>query len=192
MSTHLQPRHSRLALPVGLLCWLLSFATGLAADSAPVKEYQVKAAFVLNFVKFVEWPAESFTNAQAPIVIGVLTPDPFNGELARAVEGRKVNGRDLVVRKVEQPGDLNGVHLSFISAAAAERTPETLASLKGKPVLTVGETASFSNQGGMITFVPEGDKLRFEINMITAEAARIKFSAQLLKLAKNVKKELRP
>ena len=119
----------------------------------------------------------------------MLGPNPFGDELAKAVEGRKVNGRDLIVQTAEKIDDVKGVHVLFISAPEDQKLAGHLAALKGKPVLIVGETELFGKNGGIINFTLEGDKVRFEINMETAGGAGLKISAQLQKLAKTVRRK---
>jgi len=170
-------------------CLLAGLVSAEAAEASVSKEYQIKAAFLYNFTKFVEWPDSAFADAKSPIVIGVLGPNPFGDELAKAVEGRKVNGRDLIVQTAEKIDDVKGVHVLFISATEDQKLAGHLAALKGKPVLIVGETELFGKNGGIITFTLEGDKVRFEINMETAGGAGLKISAQLQKLAKTVRRK---
>jgi len=160
-----------------------------AAETSVPKEYQIKAAFLYNFTKFVEWPDSAFADPNKPIVIGVLGPNPFGGELAKAIEGRKVNGRDLVLQTIQKVDDLKAVHVLFIGSEEDRKLAEHLAALKGNPVLTVGETEIFAKRGGIITFSLEGDKVRFEINMESAEQGGLKISAQLQKLAKSVRRK---
>ncbi len=160
-----------------------------AAEAETSKEYQIKAAFVYNFTKFVDWPASSFPEKTTPIVIGVLGTNPFGAELNKAVEGRRVNGREILIRPVSTAAEVSSVNAVFISASEAGRLKELLSSLKAKPVLTIGEKESFTREGGTIAFVLDGDKVRFAINMDSAEAAGIRVSAQLQKLAASVQKK---
>lgn len=160
-----------------------------AAEAETSKEYQIKAAFVYNFTKFVDWPASSFLEKSTPIVIGVLGTNPFGAELNKAVEGRRVNGREILIRAVSTAAELSSVNAVFISASEAGRLKELLSSLKTKPILTIGEKESFTREGGTIAFVLDGDKIRFAINMESAEAAGIRVSAQLQKLAASVQKK---
>jgi hypothetical protein len=159
-----------------------------AVGSAPMRaevsrEYQLKAAFLYNFAKFVEWPAARFEGADAPIVIGVMVDNPFEDELEKAINGRQAGGRSLVVRRVTSGEEARGVHLLFVPAAQEARFAEWTESLAGAAVLTVGESGEFSGRGGVIAFVREADKVRFAVNLEAADAHRLKISAQLLKLA---------
>ncbi len=151
------------------------------------KEYQLKAAFLFNFTKFVEWPATRFADDASPIVIGVLGRNPFEGELANIVKGRAVNGRGIAVKSVTGADDLLTVHLLFVPGG--EEPLLRAAAWQNAAIVTVGESAAFAALSGTITFKPEGDKVRFDINLETAERDQLKFSAQLLKLAAAVRRK---
>ena len=158
----------------------------IGADTQVPKEYQLKAAFLFNFLKFVEWPASRFGSADEPIVLGVFGDNPFGAGLENTVRDRKISGRGIVVRSVQNTADAKATHLLFVSAAEESRFGALREDLKAAGVLTVGESESFLKRGGIISFTIEGDKLRFDINMISADKAGLKISAQLQKLAKNV------
>lgn len=159
---------------------LLGMVASVAMGAEPVsKEYQIKAAFLYNFVNFVQWPPQCFADAGSPIVIGVMGTNPFGGELEKAVGGRKISGRRITVSLVQTVAAARQTHLLFVGAGADVGLDE----LKGTPVLTVGESASFLRQGGIINFVRQNDKLHFGLNMEAAEQAGLKISAQLQKLA---------
>ncbi len=145
------------------------------------KEYQLKAAFLYNFTKFIEWPPARFADANSPIVIGVLGENPFGGELEKIVRGRTVNGRAILVRTVNNAGEGSAVHLLFVPAGEEPRLPEVAP--PAAAIVTIGESRDFAALGGMITFTRVDDKLRFEINMAAAERRRLKINAQLQKLA---------
>ena len=153
------------------------------------KESQIKAAFIYNFTKFVEWPAARFSEPDSPIMIGVFGKSPVALQLPEAIKDRKVNGRGIVFKPIERIADAKSVHLLFVSAAADDQVIEVLNSMKGSSVLTIGESEAFAKAGGMINFVREGDKVRFEINADSAEQADLKISAQLQKLAKSVRRK---
>jgi hypothetical protein len=172
-------------------CFFAGLATGLAQDLV-AKEYQIKAAYLYNFAKFVEWPEQCFTNSQSPLVIGVFGHNPFGDELNAIAKDHKINGRDIVIKTVATVAEAGGVDLMYFSASEDGRVAETLAALKHLPVLTVGETDKFAMSGGIIKLVREADKVHFEINAAAAEQQGLKISAQLLKLAKPIPKEPRP
>lgn len=174
---------------VVLLGLLLFARPALAADETTVsKEYQLKAAFLYNFTKFVEWPPQHFRDARQPITIGVLGHDPFGGELEKVVEGRTINGRAIVVKGLTTASEALGVELVFVGEQEEARFAESLAARDGVHVVTVGESPRSAALGAVITFTMEADKVRFEINQGGAEKAGLKISAQLLKLATVVRK----
>lgn len=170
------------------LC-LLALARGAAADvRAPVAdEWQIKSAFIYNFTKFVEWPEAALGGPSQPIVIGVLGEKPLAQQLAAVVAGRNVNGRPIEVRPVRTAAEARATQLLFVSAAEESRYAAMRDELAASPVLTVGETPSFSVTG-VIGFVQEGEKLRFEINVEIAERSHLKISSQLQKLAATVRR----
>jgi hypothetical protein len=174
-----------IALPALSLLWAVPSNAGAAdgAAAAPAREYEIKAAFLYNFTKFVDWPAQTFANADAPIVIGVLGDSPCVQALERLVKDRKVNGRTIVVRRIASAAEAKLTQMLFVSSAQEAQFAALEPALQSLPVLTVGESPGFASQGGAIDFVPQGDKIRFEININAAEHAGLKISAQLQKLA---------
>lgn len=184
------PRDSFSAPPRRQFFRALAFACGLgvlaaAARAEGAKEYAIKAAYLYNFAKFVEWPANRFADAKSPIVIGIVGRNVFGDELEDAVRGRKVNGRDVVVIEISSEKEMRTAHLLFVAGGDEKSfTPAV-----GTGILTVGESPEFAELGGMVTFVPQGDKIRFTINLDAAERAGLKLSAQLLKLASAVQRK---
>ena len=166
-----------------VLCGLLCLAghPTRGADAEVRKEYQVKAAFLYNFTKFVEWPQARFANDTSPIVIGVLGRNPFGDELAKIVNGRTVNGHPILVKLIATADEVPAVHLLFVPAGEENRLLP--AAWQSAAIVVVGESGAFATLGGTITFTREADKVRFAINLATAERAGLKISAQLLKLA---------
>jgi len=167
-------------LTVGLLGTVSS-----AVQAQTSGEYQVKAAFLYNFAKFVDWPGEAFSDGSAPLVIGVIGNDPFGGALDSAINGKNIGGRRLTVRRLKWGQDLRSCHILFISSSERQRLPQIIQSLRGSSVLTVGDMGQFNQQGGMINFILEASKVRFEINSRGADQARLRISSKLLALAKN-------
>jgi hypothetical protein len=155
---------------------------GHAQDALP--EYQVKAAYLFNFLKFVEWPGDAFPDSLAPIVIGIVGDDPFGNALPEVVVGKTVQGRDLVIRGYRAGENMRGATILFISASEKKRLPQILASLHGSSVLTVADMDGFLDGGGMIQFLSENDRVRFAINVSAASQARLKISSKLLSLAR--------
>jgi hypothetical protein len=181
-------RHSKVAqcAAVGLLYLMRAFAAG--ADGAVSHEYEIKAAFLFNFTRFIEWPSQTFADATSPIVIGVIGTDPFGAALANIVQGRHVNGRAIVAREVTSAEDARATHLLFVGLTKDEDIARLLRAVSGYPVATVGESAAFTARGGAITLVLQGDKVRFEINAAAAAQAHVRVSAQLEKLATVVRR----
>jgi hypothetical protein len=175
-----------LALLLSAILWPGQPAT--AAEPVVTKEYQVKAAFLYNFTKFVEWPAAKFADTNAPIVIGVLGRNPCGAVLAETIKDRKVNGRGIQVRQISTVAEVKGLHLLFITAAETSRFEGLAAALQESTVLGVGESEAFLTRGGTIMFALEEDKVRFEVDLNSAERAQLRVSAQLLKLARKVRK----
>lgn len=153
------------------------------------REYQIKAVFLFNFTKFIEWPGSAFPPNSTTIRIGVLGKDPFGSTLDETVRGETIGNRQLVVKRSQRIEDLLDCHLIFISKSEKDRVPKILSDLGPRAVLTVSETAGFARQGGIINFYLEGNKVRFEINQITARRIGLKISSQLLSVGKIVEPE---
>ena len=177
-------RQTVIILAVLVCAHIVAAPNAHAQDALP--EYQVKAAYLFNFLKFVEYPNESFIDPLAPIVIGVIGDDPFGNALPQVVIGKTVQGRDLVIHVYRIGEDLRGAHILFISASERKRLPMILSSLRGSSVLTVADTEGFLEAGGMIQFLSENDRVRFAINVDATSRAKLKMSSKLLSLARAV------
>jgi hypothetical protein len=171
----------QLVLSLGIL--LLS---GARAQSPAAGEYQVKAAFLFNFAKFVEWPPTSFPDASAPLRICVFGRDPFGEELRNITSEKTVNGRKLEVNQVVDLQLARTCHIIFIASSETAQLKRILESLRGTNALTVSDAKGFTEQGGMINFVLENDRVQFEVNRKAAEQAGLKISSKLLSVAKVV------
>lgn len=166
---------------------LLLMATAAAgADARKDLEYQVKAAFLFNFAKFVEWPADAFTDPQDPVAICILGKDPFGESLDQVVRGETVNGRPLAVRRPRQAPEARDCQILFLGSMERQRQDEILTAVEGASILTVGEGDGFLTGGGVIRFVLEQNRVRFDVNLDAAEANRLKLSSRLLSLARAV------
>ena len=157
-----------------------------ASDAAP--EYEVKAAFLYNFAKFVEWPTSAFTTPDEPLVFCIMGDDPFGASIDRIVKDRAANGRAIAIRREVRADAVSSCHLIFAVAGDEVDVARVVHETSGAPVLTVGESPSFLDDGGIIGLVVDGGKVRFEINARGAEQAGLKVSSQLLKLARSVRK----
>lgn len=173
------------ALALGLVCWWLSMATAFAAKLS--SEYEIKAAFLYNFISFTEWPDTAFTEPTSPIVIGVVGKDPFGSALDSMMNGERVKDRPLVVWRITRMEDLNRCHILFISNSETPKVGEILERLKTAPVLTVSDIAGFAEAGGAVGFTTQGN-VRLTINPGAIQAARLTVSAKLLRLAKLVER----
>src|SRR3954466_10136508 len=148
-------------------CWALALAMvsavatvpGRAAEEGVSKEYAVKAAFLYNFTKFIEWPATAFKSDTSPLIIGILGHDPFDGELGRIVKRRKLNGREIEVRHVTTVEDAKGIQLLFVPAGEEKRWEMLSEALKAYPVLTVSESVLDGTSPTMIRFFIDADKV---------------------------------
>jgi hypothetical protein len=158
----------------------------ISAQNDGLSEYAVKAAFLFHFAQFVEWPAESLKEAGSPLTYCVIGEDPFQGALEQALSGKVIGERPVRVLHIKQDEEIRGCQVLFIGIVDKKRLAADLEKVKGKPVLTVGESEHFAQQGGMIGFCPEASKIRFEINLGAATRANLKISAKLLSLAKTV------
>ena len=163
------------------LAMLLGLA--MAAAHASVRDYQVEAVFLFNFTQFVEWPTAAFDGDAAPIVIGVLGDDPFDGYLDDTVRGEKVAARTLVVRRYLRAEDIGACHVLFISRSEAARVEDILARVKAQSVLTVSDAEGFIERGGMIRFVVENGHVKLRINAGAVRAAGLEPSSKLLRVA---------
>ena len=167
-----------LAVVVGALIAADSPAVS-SADDPPFGEYQVKAAFLKNFVKFVEWPQPS-----AALTLCILGADPFKEALAGTDEVG--GGRKLTYRRIASIREAGGCQAVFVPLSQREALPEILAALEGKPVLTVGDGEGMASAGLMLSFLIEDQKVRFEANLAPARRAGLTISSRLLGLAKTV------
>ena len=167
------------------VCFALLFG-GEAATAESGLEYDVKAAFLLNFTKFVEWPPAAFTGPDSPISICLMGRDPFGKTLDDIVQGETVNGRKVVVHRLSQAPGAQTCQVVYLSSSERE-VARTLSGL-GQGVLTVGEGANFIREGGMISFVIENRRVRFDINQNAADKASLRLSSKLLSVARFVQK----
>lgn len=171
-----------------LLASLWSF--GLLAPVArgqalPATEYHAKAAFLYNFTKYVEWPAGTFADARAPIRICVVGDAPF-GRYLDAIQNRQAQGRPLIVARLIPALLPDACNMLFVSASEAPQLRQILAACSGRPVLTVGESERFADDGGMINLLIEDRRIKMEVNLAAASAHGLKLSSHLLRLAKQV------
>lgn len=162
---------------------LVLLLPGMTRAQAP--EYDLKAAFLFNFVKFVEWPPTAFAGDRAPLTICVYGDDPFGSTLDALVEGERVGERSLLVRRPDSLRGLEGCHVLFVSRSEKDRLGDVLAQVQRDPVLTVGDSDGFLRAGGAINFILEGSKVRFLIDQAAAARSGLRISSKLMRLAVN-------
>lgn len=152
------------------------------------REYQLKAAFIYNFGQFIEWPDKAFSDSGGTFVVAVIGPDPFGDALQNAMQGKKVGDRPIVVKHFESADQAGGCQLLFVPAAEDDGLAEIFKAIADRSILTVGESTSFLSAGGTIQFLIENNKIRFEINLDSANKAGLRISSRLLSLARIYKK----
>jgi hypothetical protein len=153
------------------------------ADSPQAGEYQVKAAFILNFAGFIDWPDTAHENGA--FIIGVLGRDPFENSID-SLRGKTAKGRKVIIRRYDDPEEIRDADILFISASEKRALPHILKTLRNRPVLTVGDQPGFARSGVMINLVLVRKRVGFEVNTQAAQRAGLRISSQLLKLAKEV------
>jgi hypothetical protein len=169
---------------------VVKVATIVCAAWVPIRaqsslEYSVKAALLLNFARFIEWPDRAFASPRAPIIICVFAPNPFGESLDRALDGETVSGRIVSTRDVRTPADSAGCHMLFVPEGSESRAA-ALVRNGGPHTVTVGESHRFEELGGAVSFVLEGGRVRFNVNLKPVEERGVRISARMLKLANRV------
>jgi hypothetical protein len=162
--------------------WLSSMVA--RAEEATSVEYKIKAAYLLNFTKFVEWPTNRFSAPATPIRVGVLGKDPFGADLERTMSGRLIEHRKFEIVRIAEPEAAVNCHIVFISSSERRRLPYIVQTLHKAHVLTVGEHEQFLEEGGIIRFFLHQDTVRFEINPRGANEAGLRISSKLMQIAR--------
>jgi hypothetical protein len=177
----------RLALAAAVTVWALIGVPSAHSQQAKPNEYQVKAAYLYNFGRFIEWPVGANIATPEPFTICVLGQDPFGPTLNAALADESINGRNVVAKRIPAPEDAVSCRILFISSSEEGQLKHILATLDSSKVLTVSDMPQFSRRGGMVQFILEGNHVRFEVNLTPAEHAGLTLSSDLLKLATNVR-----
>ena len=160
-----------------------ALALALPSAAQRPREYQVKAAYLYGFGRFVEWPATARIAADGAFVLCVLGDDPFGSLLDQAVEGGLMKNQPVSVRRIGRVEDGGGCDTLFVSASERPRLPRILELLDRRPVLTVGDSPEFAERGGMIGFSVEGSRVRFTVNLEAAQNAGLMLQSELLRVA---------
>jgi hypothetical protein len=170
------------------LLWSMATSGGVPAwaQESNLSEYQVKAAFLYTFTKFVDWPEEPSGEVQANSAICVIGDDPFGEYLDTLVQGKQLNGRPIIVKRMKRGESGRSCRIVFISSSEKGHLRPILDSLRGSSALTVGDMENFARSGGMVNLVVEGKHVQFEINVDAAKRAGLTISSKLLGLAKIV------
>ncbi len=149
-------------------------------------EYQIKAAFLYQFAKFVQWPNTAFADSSQQIIIGVLGKDPFGNDLDNTIQGKCIHEREIRIKRMDRLDNVQDCQILFISSSETKNLSNIFARLRHSNVLTVGDTEGFSKEGGIINFIRKDNKIHFEINIEAAQEAGLRLSSKLLNLAKIV------
>jgi hypothetical protein len=181
-------RHSlcnrvRTGARVAAVLALLAASLQAGADGVPVGEYQLKAVFLFNFAKFVEWPPQAFADARDPFTICVWGDNPFGSSLDDAVRGKTVATRPISIRLISSPQQARTCQILFVSASERKRMRGLLEALRNCCVLTVGDTDDFTANGGIVQFRVKDARVGIEIDAEAAERANLRISSKLLSLA---------
>ena len=177
---------------IGLhLCALIALlvcSRQVSAEPESVREYDLKAAYLYNFIKFASWPDGSFIAPQSPLVVGVLGNERLIAALEAVTRGRLVNGRAVTVKSWSPQLGTTGLHVLYVDSAYELQLSKLSSAFAARGLLTVGETDAFVAAGGGIRLIVEGDRLQFEISTAATERAGLVLSSQLLMLARTVRK----
>jgi hypothetical protein len=168
-----------------LLC-LAANTAGLRAQTAPRSEYEVKAAYLFTFGRFVEWPPRA-TAGESTFAVCILGSDPFGATLDATIGDATVRGRRVTARRLAAAAEASSCDILFVSGSEASRLQAILDSVRGLHVLTVSDIPAFTNHGGMIGFVKANNRVRFEINVAAGRDAALTMSSDLLNVASAVR-----
>jgi hypothetical protein len=174
----------RAALALG---WLLVGAAGALGENPKPTDYQVKAAYLYNFGRFVEWPANATSKGDF-FTVCILGKDPFGAVLDKALAGETIGGKSVVARRISTPQESGNCQILFLSSTEESRLNKIIEAMEKEAVLTVSDMPEFSEHGGMVQFVVEGKRVRFEVNLTAAQNAGLTLRSELLRVATVVKK----
>ena len=172
----------KMRLAYGLAVVLVCACASLQAQRR-FDERELKATYLFQFAHFVEWPATSAGEPRASFVICILGVDPFGRLMDELVAGEAVNDRPLKVVRVRRLDEVTRCDILFVSKSETSSVPQIMAALRGRPILTVGDTEGFARSGGMIRFITERNMIRLRINLDESRAVGIAISSRLLRAA---------
>lgn len=168
------------------IIFLMPLYVSSPSKAGETSENEVKAAYLFNFAKFVEWPERAFATKTSPIILCILGDDPF-GEVLTSLEMKKIKGRSLTVVRAHNKEQIKTCHMLYVSESEKKELPEILTKTDNKPWLTVSSIEDFASKGGMIGFVRKGKNIRFEVNLDMIKRVELSVSSRLLNLALIVK-----
>lgn len=156
----------------------------LAAQTQSATEYQLKAAFIYNFTRFVDWPPSPTPRSNtAPFVISVLNEDRLADRILELVKGEQLNGRPIIVRRLDNRSEIANCNILYVSVRDASDMKNQLTTINRRGILTVSDNPNFARWGGLVRFFKEDNKLRMQINIEQARAARFSMSSKLLSIS---------
>jgi hypothetical protein len=164
----------------------------LPAQQPKPNEFQVKAAYLYNFGRFVEWPDASASDKGGSFEICVLGMDPFGQTLDATLSSATIGGKSVMAKRISKPQDADDCRIVFISSSEENHLKDVLAALEKTNVLTVSDIPGFSERGGMIGFILDGSRVRFDVNLASAQGAGLTLSSELLKVATSVRRDPHP
>jgi hypothetical protein len=171
------------------LCFAAARGDPVPADGKPSLESKVKAAFLFNFGKFIEWPEKAFRDAQDPFVFGIVGEDTFGEALESALKDKTIGGRKTAIKRFKSIEDVEPCQILFVSPSLEDGLAKVIERMRGKPVALVGEREGFAKKGGLFRFFLQDGSVRFEVNPEAARRAGLKVSAKLIQIAVVVKDE---
>jgi len=176
---------TRCVLP-GIVAAVLVGCLTLRAEPDPSLEHRVKAAFLYNFAKFVEWPTNAFTRVDSPFVIAVLGDESLTQVLEQTVKGKSIGNRAIQTRRITDTTRIGPCQILFVARSNTQQSEQIVDALGSANVLLVGESPGFLAAGGAISFTIREGKVRFEVDTVASERAGLKISSKLLRLAASV------
>ena len=174
------------------LGWAFGAAPVLHAQRSNPTEYEVKAAYLYKLGKFVEWPENGTSSGDNSFPICVLGQDPFGAAVDTTIARESINDKKVVIKRISKTRDAVSCRILFISSSEESRVKEILTAVSKASVLTVSDIPEFSRLGGMVQFVVDSNRVRFEVNLTCAERAGLTLSSQLLKVAIRVERNYQP
>jgi hypothetical protein len=174
-------------LLVTAVACLVHAAGSAKAGESVVTESQIKAAFLLNFAKYVEWPAEAFAYTNSPIVVVIFDDDELSMAFQKVAEGKIISGRRIEFKRAVRPEECGICHVLFVGTREPRQVGQILERLRKTSVLTVGACDEFLDKGGIINLAQRDRKVRLDISLTSARQARLRISSQLLSVADHVK-----